>query len=1153
MALQFYIGGSGAGKSKKLHEDIIADSLKNPQINYLVIVPDQYTMQTQMELVEEHPHQGIMNIDVLSFGRLSYRILEEVGQADTLVIDDTGKSLILRKVAENISGNLHAIGSNLGKIGYIHEVKSAISEFMQYGISPEDLNELIAYSEQRGALHHKLIDLKCLYEAFLKEINERFITKEEKLDLLRRSFSKSNIIKNSVVVFDGFTGFTPIQYRVIQELMILAKDVKVTIILDGREDPYKMCGEQKLFYLSKKTIRDLKKLADECSVGELPPVVLTQKENRFTNRPELQHLERHLFRGTQACYEDTPECVQLMEYSSIEAEIRGLCGQIRELLKRERYCYRDLAVVTGDMNGYAPLIERIFKEYELPFYMDYTKAVLLNPFIEYIRSALLVISQDFSYEAVFHFLRCGMNTMEKEQVDLLENYIRKTGIRGRKRWEASFTAKGKRESKDENQSYLDTMNEYRVMVLNMLSPLLKDQITVGDWMKAIHEFLILSDAQKRLQLLAENYEEKQDVSKAKEYGQIYRYVIDLLDQIYSLLGQDEIPLMELIQILDAGFAELQIGTIPREVDRILVGDLERTRLKQIKVLFMLGINDGNIPSGVNKGGIISDIDREFLQQGAFELAPTPRQQMFIQRLYLYMNMTKPTEKLFISYALLNQAGMSLRPSYLIDTMQALFPKLSVQKFTEKEERFLLGKKDVTMGLAEGLRALSAGELSLEEQGYVNTLYQICCDKEEEKTKDLLDAAFYCYQEMPLAKEVARALYGNILAGSITRLEKYAACAYAHFLQYGMALKEREEFDFEPVDMGTVFHNILEAFGEQLKKDKLTWFNFSKEYGEKQIDQLLENYAAQYGDAILFDSARNAGMVRRMNRILKRTIFTLQSQIKQGKFEPRRFEMGFEKITRLEQLDIAPGEEVALKLRGRIDRVDGYEDENNVYIKIIDYKSGNKKFDLAAVYHGLQLQLVVYMNAAMEQERALQEKTPDKKTVIPAAMLYYHMADPSVEESAEPLSIEEINQQIKEKLKMTGMVNDDEAILRMLDTQMEDKSDILPVAKKKDGSFSSASKVLSTEHMELLSEYVNEKMASLGREILSGKIDVKPCTTGKANDNTCTYCSFSSICMFSSKLEGFAARELEDLSENDALVRMMTVVSEKQNVETQSKQ
>lgn len=320
MALQFYFGASGAGKSKQLHRDIIDASLEHPEINYLLIVPDQFTMQTQMDLVVEHPNHAIMNIDVLSFGRLTHRILEEVGAVQMPVLDDTGKSLVLRKVSQKEKDRLTVMGSHLHKIGYIHEVKSAISEFMQYGIGIRELEELTDCAKSRGALYYKLQDLGILYQAFQEYIRTRFITTEETLDRLREALPKSDIIRQSVIAFDGFTGFTPIQNRVIQELMRLTKRVIISLTIDERENPYRLEGEQKLFYLTQKTVADLRRLMEEVEVTEEKAVWCKERFGgqlpRFTGNPELAHLEHNLFRYPAAPYEKEAEHIHLLEAST---------------------------------------------------------------------------------------------------------------------------------------------------------------------------------------------------------------------------------------------------------------------------------------------------------------------------------------------------------------------------------------------------------------------------------------------------------------------------------------------------------------------------------------------------------------------------------------------------------------------------------------------------------------------------------------------------------------------------------------------------------------------------------------------------------------------------------------------------------------------
>ena len=359
MSLQFYFGSSGAGTSRKLYEDITKRARENRNRNFLIIVPDQFTMQTQKELVCLNDRGGIMNIDVLSFGRLGHRILEEVGGQEIPVLDDTGKSLVLQKVAANLKGDLPTLGGFLHRQGYIHEVKSAISEFMQYGIGTEDVGKLIAYAEKRGALVQKLKDLETLYKGFTEYIRGNFITTEETLDVLCRSLHKSKLLAGSVVAFDGFTGFTPIQTRVIARLMELCGEVTVTLTLGEGEDPYVQDGEQKLFHLSKKTVADLTAKAQELSVDRGRDAFIAPGR-RFQGAPALAFLERNLFRYGTRPYEGEQQEIRLFEATSPKEEVHQTGLEICTLVREEGLAYRDIAVIMGDLEGYAPYVESEF-------------------------------------------------------------------------------------------------------------------------------------------------------------------------------------------------------------------------------------------------------------------------------------------------------------------------------------------------------------------------------------------------------------------------------------------------------------------------------------------------------------------------------------------------------------------------------------------------------------------------------------------------------------------------------------------------------------------------------------------------------------------------------------------------------------------------
>lgn len=1138
MSLRFYFGPSGSGKSHRIYEEIMQRAAQEPGRNFLIIVPDQFTMQTQKDLVMRSDRGGILNIDVLSFGRLSHRILEEVGTKEMPVLDDTGKSLVLQKIAADLKEQLPAMGSLLHKQGYIHEVKSAISEFMQYGISTQDMDKLIASAEKRGALAMKLRDLKTLYRGFQDYIRDHFITTEETLDVLRRSLVKSKILPDSVVVFDGFTGFTPIQNRLIQELMRVCEETIVAVTIGEEEDPYQMDGEQKLFHLSKKTVADLVKLAAEAEVTRGEDVFVKGGPNRFTEAPALCYLEQNLFRYQYEPYTEKQCEIRMFEALSPREEVHQTALYIRKLIREEGLTYRDIAVVIGDLEGYASYVETEFGQLEIPCFLDRTRGIVLNPMIEYIKSVLQLYIRDFSYDTVFHFLRSGMADISREEIDELENYVIRTGARGYRTYSRLFTRKTEemqqgsgQEDTERAEETMERLNRIRQQFADTVEILhMAPRAKAGEYVDHLYDFLEQNQVQQKLLNYQQRFEQEGDLAKAREYAQIYRLVMDLLDQIYELLGEEEISLQEFADILEAGFGEITVGTIPQNVDRIVVGDMERTRLKQVKVLFFLGVNDGNIPKNASKGGIISDMDREFLIESGTEMAPSPRQQMYIQRLYLYLNMTKPSQRLYLSYAKVNSDGKGIRPSYLIDTVRKLFPQLAVE-YPQNRSRLeqIEGRQEGARYLAEELREYADGTLREEERQDFYLMYR-AYEADPEGRDRLTAAAFRRYKESGLSRIVARALYGRQLENSVSRLETYAACACRHFLQYGLSLQEREEFGFEVSDMGNVYHAVLENFAGKLAESGRTWWDFDENFATQAIKEAVEGYAATYGETVLYSSARNEYAITRMSRILTRTVLTLQQHLKQGSFQPDDYELSFRFAEDLDSIHVDLSEEEKMHLQGRIDRIDVSEDAEHIYVKVIDYKSGNKKFDLAALYYGLQLQLVVYMNAAMELES---RKHPDKE-IVPAALLYYHIDDPTIETPVE-LTQEQINEEILTKLRMNGVVNSDPAVVERLDRFLQDKSKVIPVEKKKDGSFSARSGILSREELHVVSAYVDTKIRQIGREILDGKIAANPYEKG--NEEACTYCAYKKVCGFDGSIPGYEKRQLEDLDKQTLMQRM----------------
>ena len=1105
MSLQFVFGNSGSGKSHYLYEHMIHESMKYPDRNYIVLVPEQFTMQTQKELVTRHPRHGIMNIDVLSFARLAFRVLEETGAGNRVILDDEGKNLILRKLAGKLEPSLRVLKGNVKKTGYISEVKSVISELTQYNIRPEAMGTMIEAVEESSYLAWKLRDIQTLYEAFEEYLADKYITKEEILDVLCEVMPKSDILKDSVVALDGFTGFTPVQNKVLGEMLRHCRKVIVTVTMDEREDPYVLTDKYQLFALSKQMVTSLVRIAGEEKVWIEAPVCLYGRPvYRFRENPALAHLEAELFRYSGKAYEGNTQSVRVYCSRSPKEEAECAAQRIRFLVRKKGYRYREIAVIASDMNVYADEIEKAFEKYEIPVFMDYKRSVLLNSFVEYVRSLLAMVEQNFTCESVFRFLRTGLAGFTEEEMDILENYVRALGIRGYKKWQEKWIRRAQTTTEEE----LEWLNHLRVRFVEKISELVfvlkQRRKTVKDVTTALYEFLVKEELQRQVKQQELQFVEEGELALAKEYAQIYRVVIELFDKFVGLLGEECISMKEYRELLDAGMEEARIGVIPPSLDEVMVGDIERTRLKDIRVLLLLGVNDTWIPGTVSAGGLLSDRDRERFEEQGITLAPGAREKTYIQKFYLYLHMTKPTQELDVSYSKLSSEGRSIRPAYLITDLKRMFPRLTVFDM----ERY--GMEAMELVPETGIDYLICGLRDAEKMEHAawQELYRwyMRCGEWRPAVERLVQASMYRKPQDALTVKTAEKLYGNRTA-SVSRLEKFAACACSHFLTYGLRIKEREEYEFAALDFGNIFHKSMENYARKLEENGENWTEVTEEKQRQYVSESVEESIVDYSNTVLYSSARNAYVIPRMKRMMNRTIWAMTKQLRKGTFKPEGFEVNFGS--------------------GKIDRIDVCETDDKVYVKIIDYKTGAKAFDMAALYHGLQMQLVVYMSEALELEK---RKHPGKEPV-PAGVFYYRMKDPVVDKNIDEEKLEDA---ILRELRLDGLVSSDEAVIQRLDAEFTGSSAVIPVGKTRTG-YSKASRTLRPEEFDEVLSFANRRREKLQEEMKGGRADAEPYEMGQQTG--CDYCPYKNICGFDGQIEGYEYRRLAKMSKDEVLRKM----------------
>ncbi len=1126
MSLQFVLGSSGAGKSHWLFRRTIEQAERHPDRTYLVIVPEQFTMQTQKELVALSDRSGIMNIDILSFERLAHRILEEVGKDRRPILEEVGKIMVLERVIQEKEKELGVLARSMQKPGTVAEVKSLVSEFMQYEIRPEELDEIKNRVQENPLLSHKLQDVQVIYQGYIDYLKERYLTSEEVLDVLYERIGESRLMKHCEIVLDGFTGFTPIQNKLMRKLLTLADKVWVSVTVDEQAMRGKIKSPHQLFYMSGQMIEKLRRTAYEEHVEIKQDIwVRPGKNSRFAGAGALSYAERHLFRYGQASYEEEQQEIHIFAAPNPRAEMEEIARRMRRLVRTEGYRYGDMAVITGDLPAYASYARQIMQQSEIPCFIDEKHSILMNPFVEYLRAAMNLLSEHFSYESVFRYLRCGMSGLSLYETDVLENYCIAIGIRGFAQWQEHWV----RRYRGMAEGSIEEINEIREKFLdevgNFAALMSRRGQTVAERTRILYDFICRLDIQNKLAKEEKRFEEQKDMALAREYGQIYGIIMNLLDKMVQVLGNEKVSLDHYVQLLEAGLAEARVGVIPPTADQVLVGDVERTRLKNIKVLFFAGVNDQVIPKKGGNGGLLSENDREYLAGRRVELAPTAREQAYIQKFYLYLNLTKPSKRLCLSYAKSSGQGQPMAPAYLIPMLCRMFPKLTVQ---EPDPTHLEQMELPYQAVPYILEGLSCSRSKEPDDAWKELWSWYLRSPQWSKLCDQwLDSAFLQAPCDTLGKSVARALYGTVLEGSVTRLEQFSACAFAHFLQYGLQVCEREEYQFRSADMGNILHQALEQFSHNLKKQGLLWRELSDETREALIDESVEEIIHDYGNTILESDARKRYMILRIKRILRRTVWALQEQLKAGKYEPGGFELTFAMEGEMQALNFSLSKEERLRLGGRIDRTDRYEEDHTIYIKIIDYKSGNTSLDLVALYHGLQMQLVVYMNAALE----LEQREHPAKEVEPAGIFYYHVRDPLLDGDAR-ISEEELRQKILASLKPDGLVRSDTKIITDMDGTLEGggKSMILPVSYNKDGSLAKTSHVASREQFQVLSRYVNEKICEAGKKILAGDVRISPYIL--KNRSACDYCSYKSVCGFDEKLPGYRYRRLPAFADEE---------------------
>ncbi|MGE5592833.1 MAG: helicase-exonuclease AddAB subunit AddB [Betaproteobacteria bacterium] len=1179
MSLRFVLGRAGTGKTtlclNEVREALRKDPCGPPMI---LLVPEQATFQVERALVNTPDLLGFMRAQVLSFKRLAGRLLQELGGGARRDIGELGKLMVLRSLVRQKASELSIFVKGSEKYGFAQCLAQTLRELTMYRVSPEELEARVAELEKAGLgmtpVALKLHDLAVVVRAYREYLGDKFQDPDDHLSLAASRIADSTLTRGASVWVDGFRGFTPQEYSVLEALFRSADRVSVALCLDPNtiDHPF---HDTDVFRPTRETYEKLVALARELGVRVEPAVILRAPGASGTGRvtgegsgtvvrsAPLCHLEREFGARRPSPFKGEPYGIRLVAAANPRAEVEAAAREILRLAREDGVRFRDIGVIVGDLEAYHDLIEPIFKDHGIPFFIDRRRPVGHHPLVELVRSALDVVCEDWAYDPVFRCLKTDLVPVSRREVDLLENFVLACGIRGR-RWfddemwtytRVSGSGSGGLEeisaggrARPEDDEMTRVLNEARSKAVAALSDF-HGKVTAGgvkpvrDMARALFELLTALGVRERLEEWAREATEAGDVEGAREHQQVWNAVLDLLDEVVEALGEQATDASDFRELMEAGLQGMTLGLIPPALDQVIVGSVERSRHPALRAAFVLGATYDAFPRRVSEGTVLSDQEREMLEERGLVLAPTSRVEQFYEQYYVYVALTRAWDHLWVSYPMADGEGHALRPSPVMAQLKVMFPVLSeefacddVPSSPEKALDAITSEAKAAAMLVRHFRGSRGPAKSGPEGGeawdpFWLDLYEWLVEDPERRlraSRVLKSLAFTNHVER-LGEATARALYPDPIKTSVSRLEAFARCPFAHFAGNALRLAERELFRLEPPGMGTFIHETLRKLVDDLGDERALAAMSDAEIDAK-VAKIVEELAPRLQNEILRSSARYQYIERVLTRILRRSAKVLKEHACRSEFRSvgrevvfghGRFEGGG-----LPGLELELDGEQRLLLVGRIDRVDVAQGGGVSYLRVIDYKSSRRSLNLSDVYDGLALQLLVYLAVAEDHSEVLTGGRAE-----PAGALYFPAVDPLVRASG-PVDDDDLESTRKRMLKMTGVIVGGPDVVRLMDTKIQGASDIVPAHLTKDGEVAKTggSNVIARERYSVLRKFLLAKVRELSSRIIAGEIAPRPYRRGKFR--ACQWCDFKPVCGFDILLPGNEYRDAVRLKNDE---------------------
>lgn len=1141
MGIRFIFGRAGAGKSYYCLNQI-KKKIDNDKNNKLImLVPDQYTFQTEKKLLEHVGEKALLRAEVLSFKRMATRVFDKCGGRAINVIEDSGKNMLIYKLLKDKGEELQYFNRISKQQGFVGIVSKSITEFKKYNISEEMLKEKELQIDNKD-LREKINDLTSIYETFNENLHKGYIDSDDILSILAQKLKSCELYNDAEIWIDEFTTFTPQQLEVLKVLAKQCKNLNITLCSDGEIQFTE--GETDIFDVIKNTENRILKMMQENNISYKEPVNLN-KENiyRFKESKELGHIEKYFFNFPFKIYKGNCKDIRLYKANNNYSEIEWVAQDILRLVRDKGYRYKDIAVVCREIDSYDKITSVIFNEYNIPYFLDKKREILSNPLVVLIISALEILVTNWSYESVFKYVKSGLITLETNFIDKLENYILANGIKGYK-WTRDLLISQDEELTQEEIEIFEYMEEIRRPIINLYNKI-KVDVTVRKYCTALYEFLLEINAFETMDKWLDNFNDKGMQDKIKEYTQVPSIVMDMLDQAVEVLGDEVVDLKTFSKILISGFEEKEIGVIPMALDQVNIGDIARIKGRDVKALYIVGANDGVLPSANKDEGILSDEDRIELKSMGIELASDTRSRVFEEQFMVYTALTIPSNYLMITYPMADFEGKSLRPSIVIPRLKKILPRLKEESEIFNSNLFDDKYHNITAPVPtfnELIEALRREYENEEIEPYWVETFKWFEESEEfkDRTKIIFNGLNYTNLVERIPREKIKRLYSNDngrLIFSVSRIEKYAQCPFSYYVQYGLKAKDRKVYEFTAPDLGSFMHDILDQFTNKIRKDHILWGDLTKERCSEIVNELVNNKLRNETNSILNSNKKYQYFSERFKKTITKSVTVISEQMRKGEFDIFKSEFDFGDFKDSDPIKLELPSKETVYLKGRVDRIDKVDLNGETYIRIVDYKSGSKNFDLNELYYGLQIQLLVYLDAILKNSKQIL-----KTQCMPGGILYFKIDNPIIK-SKKALTEEEIQVEVLKKLKMDGLLLKNVELVKAMDKDMETYSLVIPAAFKKDGDFTSTSSVVTEEQFELLRKYVNDKMIEICEEMLSGEVKIEPCKSSKVT--YCDYCDYSAICQFDTSIRDNKYKIILKKKKDDLWNSMINKVKEEE--------